>query len=67
VLAVAAALGCVASWAAASRPATAPPIAPGEPETVVTVYSAPLLVLALLLAAVTGVLIVVAVARLRRR
>lgn len=66
VLAVAAAVGCVASWVAARRPATAAPITPGEPETVVTVYSAPLLVLALLLAMVAGVLIVVGVARLRR-
>ncbi|KUI36294.1 hypothetical protein AU195_05765 [Mycobacterium sp. IS-1496] len=63
----AAVLGCIASWAAASRPATAAPVVPGEPETVVTVYSAPLLVLALLLATVAGVLIVVGVARLRRR
>ena len=66
VLAVAAAVGCVASWVAARRPATAAPITPGEPEIVVTVYSAPLLVLALLLAMVAGVLIVVGVARLRR-
>lgn len=67
VLAVAAAVGCVASWAAASRPATAAPLLPGEPETAVTVYSAPLLALALLLAAVAGVLVVVGVARVRRR
>ncbi|KUI29957.1 hypothetical protein AU196_03465 [Mycobacterium sp. IS-1742] len=66
VLAAAAALGCLASWAAAGRPATAAPVLPGEPETVVTVYSAPLLVLALLLATLAGVLTVVAVARLRR-
>jgi hypothetical protein len=66
VLAAAAAVGCVASWAAAGRPATAAPLAPGEPETAVTVYSAPLLVLALLLATVAGVLLVVGVARLRR-
>jgi hypothetical protein len=66
VLAVAAAVGCVLSWVSASRPATAAPIAPGEPETAVTVYSAPLLTLALLLATVAGVLLVVGVARLRR-
>lgn len=67
VLAAAAAVGCVLSWAAAGRPATAAPVMPGEPETVVTVYSAPLLVLALLLATVAGVLLVLGVARLRRR
>lgn len=67
VLAAAAAVGCVLSWAAAGRPATAAPVIPGEPETVVTVYSAPLLVLALLLATVAGVLLVLGVARLRRR
>jgi hypothetical protein len=67
VTAAAAAVGCVLSWAAAGRPATAAPVMPGEPETVVTVYSAPLLVLALLLATVAGMLLVVGVARLRRR
>ncbi|MDY6870222.1 MAG: hypothetical protein SV966_06620 [Actinomycetota bacterium] len=67
VSAAAAAVGCVLSWAAAGRPATAAPVMPGEPETVVTVYSAPLLVVALLLATVAGVLLVVGVARLRRR
>ncbi len=67
VTAAAAAVGCVLSWAAAGRPATAAPVMPGEPETVVTVYSAPLLVLALLLATVAGVLLVLGVARLRRR
>lgn len=67
VSAAAAAVGCVLSWAAAGRPATAAPVIPGEPETVVTVYSAPLLVLALLLATVAGVLLVLGVARLRRR
>lgn len=66
VAALAAAVGCVASWAVASRAATAAPIAPGEPETAVTVYSAPMLALALLLATVAGVLLVVGVARLRR-
>ncbi|WP_197373386.1 hypothetical protein [Mycolicibacterium baixiangningiae] len=67
VLAAAAAVGCVASWMAADRPATAAPVAPGEPETAVTVYSAPLLTLALLLVTTAGVLLVVGVARLRRR
>ncbi|BCI51472.1 hypothetical protein NIIDNTM18_07500 [Mycolicibacterium litorale] len=66
VSAAAAAVGCVASWSAAGRPATAAPVVPGEPETAVMVYSAPLLVLALLLATLAGVLLVVGVARLRR-
>lgn len=66
VVAAAAALGCVLSWLAARRPVTAPPVAPGEPETTVLVYSAPLLVLALLLATAAGVLAVLGVARLRR-
>jgi Flp pilus assembly protein CpaB len=62
-----AAVGCVVSWLAAGRQATAPPILPDEPSTTVVVYSAPLIVLALLLATVAGVLAVLAVARLRRR
>lgn len=67
VAAVLAAVGSVVCWLAAGRPATAPPILPGEPEKVVEVYFAPWLVLALLLATVAGVLAVLAVARLRRR
>lgn len=66
LLAIAAAVGCVASWSAAGRAAPAPAVTPGEPETEVMVYSAPLLVLALLLATLAGVLLVVGVARLRR-
>ena len=54
------------TWAAAGESATAAPLVPGEPETTVTVYSAPLLVLALLLATLAGVLLVVGVTRLRR-
>jgi hypothetical protein len=38
----------------------------GEPQTASVVYSPPLLVLALVLATVAGVLVVLAVARLRR-
>jgi hypothetical protein len=66
LIAVAAAVAGVASWSAASRTVTASPILPGEPETSEVVYSAPLLVLALLLVTAAGVLTVVAVARLRR-
>jgi riboflavin transporter FmnP len=67
VVAALAAVGCVASWLAAGRSATAPPILPSEPSMTVEVYSAPLIVLALLLATLAGVLIVLGVARLRRR
>lgn len=67
VVAALAAAGCVASWLAAGRSATAPPILPSEPSTTVEVYSAPLIVLALLLATVAGVLVVHGVTRLRRR
>jgi hypothetical protein len=66
VLAAVAAAGCVVAWLAASRPSVAPPILPGQPETPVLIYSPPLLTLALLLAALAGVLGVLAVARLRR-
>ncbi|TFV61357.1 hypothetical protein E4P42_00175 [Mycobacterium sp. PS03-16] len=66
VVAAAAAVGCVLSWLAARRTVVAPSIAPGEPETSVLVLSAPLLVLALLLATAAGVLAVLGVARLRR-
>ncbi|MBO0679255.1 hypothetical protein JRC04_17460 [Mycolicibacterium sp. S2-37] len=66
ILAVAAGAGCVVAWLAASRPSVAPPILPGQPETPVVMYSAPLVVLALLLAACAGVLGVVGVARMRR-
>jgi Flp pilus assembly protein CpaB len=67
VLAAAAGAGCVVAWLAARRPSVAPPIMPGQPETPVLTYSAPLVVLALLLATLAGVLIVFGVAHLRRR
>ena len=66
VVAALAAVGCVVSWLAAGRPAVAAPIIPGQPETAVMVYAAPLLVLALLLATLAGVLAVLGIARLRR-
>jgi hypothetical protein len=66
VLAVAAAVGCVLSWASADSTARLAPIIPGEPETTGVLYSPPLLALALLLATVAGTLAVVGVARLRR-
>lgn len=66
IVAALAAVGGVTSWLAASRASVAPPILPGEPETAVVVYSPPLVVLALLLVALSGVLAVLAVARWRR-
>ncbi len=67
LLAVAAAIGCVLCWLAASSTIEVAPILEGEPMTTSVDYSAPLLGLSLLLATVAGVLAVLAVARLRRR
>ena len=66
VLAVAAAVGCVASWVRAESTVVIAPIANGEPSTTSVVYSAPLLFLAFVLGTLAGVLAVVAVARWRR-
>jgi hypothetical protein len=66
VLAITAAAGCVLSWLAARSTVVVAPVLEGEPLTTSVEYSAPLLVLALLLATAAGVLAVVAVARLRR-
>ena len=66
VLAVVAAAGCVLSWSAASSTVVVAPVLEGEPQTASVVYSPPLLVLALFLATVAGLLVVLAVARLRR-
>ena len=66
VLAVVAAVGCVLSWLAASSTVVVAPVLEGEPQTTSLEYSAPLLVLSLFLATAAGVLVVVAVARLRR-
>lgn len=66
VLAVAAAVGSVLSWTAAATTVAVAPVLEGEPETTSVEYSAPLLGLALLLAAVAGVLVVLAVAHWRR-
>ena len=64
--AVVAAVGCVLSWLAASSTVVVAPVLDGEPQTTSVVYSAPLLVLSLLLASVAGVLAVVGIARHRR-
>jgi hypothetical protein len=65
-LAVAAAVGCVASWVRAESTVVIAPIANGEPSTTSVVYSAPLLFLAFVLGTLAGVLAVVGVARWRR-
>ena len=67
LLAVVAAVGCVLSWLAASSTVVVAPVLDGEPQTTSVVFSAPLVVLSLLLATVAGVLAVLGVARLRRR
>ena len=66
LLALAAAAGCVLSWLAARSTVVVAPVLEGEPKTTSVTYSAPLLVLSLLLATVAGVLAVIAAARLRR-
>jgi ABC-type spermidine/putrescine transport system permease subunit II len=67
LVAVAAAIGCVLSWLAARSTVDIAPLLEGEPMTTSVAYSAPLLVLSLLLATVAGVLAVLAIARSRRR
>lgn len=66
VLAVAAAAGSVLSWLAARTTVVVAPVLEGEPRTSSVEYSAPMLGLALVLAAVAGVLFVLAVAHWRR-
>lgn len=66
LLAIVAAVGCVVSWLAAATTVVVAPVLDGEPQTTSTVYSAPMLVLALLLATAAGVLAVLGAARLRR-
>ncbi len=66
VLAVAAAVGGVASWVRAESTVMIAPIANGEPSTTSVAYSSPLLFLAFVLGTLAGVLAVVGVARWRR-
>lgn len=61
------AVGGVLAWLAASSSVVVPPVLEGEPRTTSVEYNAPLVGLALVLATVAGVLVVLAVARLRRR
>ena len=66
VLAVAAAVGCVASWVCAQSTVVIPPVANGEPSTTSVEYYSPLLFLAFVLGTLAGVLAVVGVARWHR-
>ena len=66
VLAVAAAVGGVASWVRAESTVMIAPIANGESSTTSVAYSSPLLFLAFVLGTLAGVLAVVGVARWRR-
>ena len=66
LLAIVAAAGCVLSWLAAQSTVAVAPVIEGEPMTTSVIYSAPLLVLSLVLATVAGVLAVLGVASLRR-
>ena len=67
LLAGCAAVGAVLSWLAAGSEVVVAPVLEGEPATMSTVYDAPLLTLALLLATAAGVLVVLGVSRLRRK
>ena len=66
LVAVAAAIGCVVCWLAASSTVVVAPVLEGEPQTTSVIYSPPLLVLSLALAAVAGLFVVLGIARLRR-
>ena len=65
-LACLAALGAVWSWLNASSQVVVAPVTDGQPSTMSVNYYPPLVLLALTLAALAGVLAVLAVARWRR-
>jgi hypothetical protein len=67
LLALVAAAGCVLCWLGARSTVMVAPVLEREPMTTSVIYSAPLLVLSLMLATVAGVLAVIGIARLRRR
>lgn len=67
VVAAVAAVGCVLSWVSARSTEVVAPVLAGEPERAAAVYDPALITLALVLAAVAGVCLVLATARLRRR
>lgn len=66
LVALVAVVGCVLSWRAAGSEVVVAPVLAGEPSTTSLEYYPPMLTLSLLLATLAGVLIVVAVTRLRR-
>lgn len=66
MLAVLAAAGAVWSWFGAQTVVTVAPVLEGEPQTMSVAYSAPMVVLMLLLATVAGIVAVDGIARLRR-
>jgi len=65
--ALVAVFGSVLSWQASRSTVTVAPVAEGVESIESVRYSAPLLALSLLLATVAGVLLVLAVTRIRRR
>jgi hypothetical protein len=67
VLAAVAATGSVVSWLAAGTTVAVTPVLATEPSKTSVVYAPTMIALAFLLATVAGVLVVVGVARLRRR
>jgi Flp pilus assembly protein CpaB len=66
VLAVAAAVGCVASWLSAQSTVVVPPVSDGEPATTSVLYDPSWLIIAFMLGTLAGVLLVVGVGRWRR-
>jgi hypothetical protein len=58
---------CVASWLRSRSTVVVAPITSGQPSTTSITFYAPLLVLALMLLTAAGVLLVLAIATLRRR
>ncbi len=66
LFATAAIAGCALSWSQAHSTVAVAPVADGEPETWSVVYHPSLVLLTLMLATLSGVLTVVAAARMRR-
>ena len=67
VLAAVAAIGSVVSWLAARFTVVVAPVLPTEPAKTSVDHAPTMIALAFLLATVAGVLLVIGVARLRRR
>jgi hypothetical protein len=66
LLAVAAAVAAVLSWAQVQSLVDVAPVTEGQPATVSAVYDPPMMVLTLVLATAAGVLAVLGIAGLRR-